>query len=412
MSKLFSIAIQSILKQKLRAILTILAVSIGIAAVIMVFSAGHGLRGFISSEIETFGTDLLQIEIKVPNVGKTSSENATGIAQGVRITTFKNEDTDAIRKHPNISHAYGAVIAQKPVSYGDELRKNMLMGTGFEADIVSNFSFLYGRFYTEDEEKSLSQVVVLGYKVWKDLFIDENPVGKKIKIDGKKFRIIGVMEEKGSAFFFDMDSILYIPLRTIQEKLLGTDYISYTSAKMIDVKKGKQTQEDVNIIMREQHDITDPNKDDFAVSTMEEAEDRLGTIIDSITMLLIALVGISLLVGGVGIMNIMYVSVAERTFEIGLRKSVGATHKSILSQFLIEAMLITLAGGIVGIILGAILSYIVALVAAAFNFAWEFYIPFSSIIVSVGFSVVVGLLFGLYPARQAAKLDPIEALRK
>ncbi|MBU0661363.1 ABC transporter permease [Patescibacteria group bacterium] len=408
----FSIATKSLWKQKFRSMLTILAMSIGIAAVIMVFSAGEGLRSFVSSEIETFGSGIIQVEIKVPNTGKTSSENAQGIAQGISITSFKNDDVEAIRNHQNISHSYGAVIAQESVSYEDHLKKNLIMGTGFEADVVSNYELLYGRFYEEDEEKSKAQVVVLGYKIWKDIFIDENPVGQKIKIDGKKFRIIGVLKEKGSAFFFDLDNILYIPVTTVQEKMLGTDYVSYATSKMIDPSKGKSTQEDIIEIMREQHDITNPDKDDFSVNTMDEAEDILGSVIESITILLIALVCISLIVGGVGIMNIMYVSVAERTFEIGLRKSLGAKNSQILNQFLLESVTITFFGGIFGIIIGILLSYLVAIIATNSGFTWIFSIPQTSIILSISFSLFVGLLFGLYPAKKAANLNPIEALKK
>jgi len=412
MFSIFSIATKALWKQKLRSLLTILAISIGIAAVIMVFSAGRGLTSFVTSEIETFGSGIIQIEIKVPNTGKTSSENAQGIAQGISITTFKNKDVEAIRQHPNISHVYGAVLSQEPLNYEDTFKKSLIMGTGFEVDVVSNYEPLFGRFYTEEEEKSRAQVAVLGYKIWKDIFIDEDPTGKRITIDGKKFRIIGVAKEKGSAFFFDLDNIVYIPVTTVQEKMLGTDYVTYATSKMLDPSKGISTQEDIIEIMRDQHDITDPDKDDFSVSTMDEAEEILGSIIESITILLIALVCISLIVGGVGIMNIMYVSVAERTFEIGLRKSLGAKNRNILNQFLLESVIITFFGGIFGIIIGALLSYLVALIATNSGFTWVFSIPAGSIILAVSFSLFVGLLFGLYPAKKAANLNPIEALRK
>ena len=220
------------------------------------------------------------------------------------------------------------------------------------------------------------------------------------------------MEEKGSAFFMSLDDMIYIPLETMQKKLLGTDYISFAVAKMKDGSRAEQTQEDLIMIMREEHDITDPNKDDFSVNTMDEAEEIFDTVIGSITTLLVALVCISLVVGGVGIMNIMYVSVAERTFEIGLRKSLGAKNKDVLRQFLFESIIITLSGGILGVIIGAFLALMVTLVARSYGFEWSYYISFSSIIIAVGFSMLIGLIFGMYPARQAAQLDPITALRK
>ncbi|HRW21644.1 MAG TPA: FtsX-like permease family protein, partial [Bacteroidales bacterium] len=182
-------------------------------------------------------------------------------------------------------------------------------------------------------------------------------------IKGKKFKVIGVLAERGAAFMMDMDSNIYMPLETMQKRILGTDYMSFAVAKMIDPGLSKQTQEDLTYAMREQHDITDPDKDDFAVNTMDEAQEMLGSIVGGITALLVSLVCISLLVGGVGIMNIMYVSVTERTFEIGLRKSLRAKNKSILWQFLYEAIIITLGGGIVGVITGAVLAYILKIIA-------------------------------------------------
>ncbi|MFH0857746.1 MAG: ABC transporter permease [Candidatus Magasanikbacteria bacterium] len=406
------ISVHAILKQKLRATLTILAMSIGISAVILVFSAGHGLRVFINGELDVFGADAIEIEVKVPNVGKTSSENAQGLAQGITITTLKERDIIEIRKHPNIEYIYGAVMAQEAVGYSNIIKKIMLMGTGFEAPLVNNYDIYKGRYFSEDEEKASEQVAVLGYKTSQDLFGDDNPIGKNIKIGGKKFQVIGVMQEIGSALIFDMDRIIYIPVTTLQKRLLGTDYLSFAVAKMRDTTIAKQTQEELTEIMRTQHEITDPNKDDFAVNTMDEAEDMLGSIIDSITVLLVALVCISLIVGGVGIMNIMYVSVAERTFEIGLRKSLGAKQKDILIQFLLEAVFITLGGGIAGVIIGAILAYILYVVALACNFSWSYSVSLQSIFIAVSFSIMVGLLFGIYPAKKASALNPIEALRK
>jgi putative ABC transport system permease protein len=198
----------------------------------------------------------------------------------------------------------------------------------------------------------------------------------------------------------------------MQKRLLGIDYYRQIIAKMKDNALTAQTVADIEEIMRVNHDIIDPNKDDFAVNTMAEAAEMLKNVVSGITFLLIALVCVSLLVGGVGIMNIMYVSVTERTFEIGLRKAVGAKNKDVLWQFLLEAVMLTVGGGAVGIVLGAILALIVYLIAIYYNFNWVYSIPLTSIILAVGFSAGVGLLFGLYPAKKAAGLDPIVALRK
>ena len=219
------------------------------------------------------------------------------------------------------------------------------------------------------------------------------------------------MESKGSAGFFDMDSLVYIPLKTVQKKIMGVDHVLWIIGQTIDNSIAETTAEEIRWLMRDRHDITDPDKDDFSVTTMTESLEIVGTIILGITWLLIALSAISLLVGGVGIMNVMYVSVAERTFEIGLRKSVGASKKDILHQFLTEAVVITGIGGVVGIFFGVLVSGLIAFGAQYQGLAWTFRISIFSILLSVSFSTAVGLLFGLYPARKAAELDPIDAIR-
>ena len=220
------------------------------------------------------------------------------------------------------------------------------------------------------------------------------------------------MAPRGAAFFFDLDTIIYMPCKTMQKKILGIDYVRQIIANMKDVNKADQTVEDLAAMIRENHSITDPNRDDFMINTTVEGLKSLKTVTDGVTLLLVALVCISLLVGGVGIMNIMYVTVAERTFEIGLRKSVGAKKGDILMQFLSESVLVTLGGGVVGIIFGAILAYVIYYLATRYGFKWVYLVSLSSILLSVGFSALVGLIFGLYPARKAANLNPIDALRK
>jgi len=209
-----------------------------------------------------------------------------------------------------------------------------------------------------------------------------------------------------------MDEIMYLPMRTVQKKMMGVDHIMWMIGQTIDNTKAEITAEEIRAVVRQRHDITDPDKDDFAVTTMNEALEIVGTVLVGITGLLIALAGISLVVGGVGIMNVMYVSVAERTFEIGLRKSMGASEGNILRQFLVEAILITTLGGMLGILIGVVVSFLIAFGAQYAGYAWEFKISTISIGISVGFSTLVGLFFGLYPAKKAASLDPITALRK
>ncbi|MFH1790116.1 MAG: ABC transporter permease [bacterium] len=413
--KLFDIlknSFKALKSQKTRTVLTILGISIGIAIVITIMSAGKGLDKFLLSQMEIFGSDTVWTEVKVPSVKKTSNENAMGQATGITITTMKNKDIDTIRQHSNISAAYGWVMGQESVNYQGQSRRMLIMGNGFQMPLVEKYEIDEGRFFTEDEESSLSQVAVLGSTGKQKLFGDDSAIGKTIYIKHKPFKVIGVAKERGSAFFMDMDDIITVPAKTVQKILLGTDYVSAIGAKIIDSKKMVSTVKDIEYQIRQNHGITDPDKDDFAVSTMEEARDMLASIVDGVTFLLVALVCISLVVGGVGIMNIMYVSVTERTFEIGLRKSLGARKKDISRQFLSEAVMLTLGGGVFGILLGASLSFLVCVAARYYDLEWVYIVPISSIVLAVLFSVAVGLFFGLYPAKKAANLNPIEALRR
>lgn len=405
-------AFSALMAQRTRSILTILGISIGIAIVITIMAAGRGLDKFVLGELDAFSPDAISIETKIPSVSKNSTDNSAGQSSGVTITSLKDKDIEDIKKHPNIVAAYGWVIGQGVVSHGGVDKTLTLMGEGYTMPEVEKFNLIAGRMFTREEEYGLQQVVVLGYTVKNDLFGQNNPIGQNIYIKGKPFRVVGVSEKRGASFGMDMDNLVIIPTRTMQKRILGIDYVRSIMARMKDGGKVDATVADLNAILRENHDITDPNKDDFAVSSMAEARETLGSVVQGITFLLVALVCISLVVGGVGIMNIMYVSVTERTFEIGLRKAIGAKNKDILLQFLSEAVLLTFLGGVFGIIFGVIIAFLIYLIAVANNFKWVFSIPISSVVLSLGFSAFIGIVFGLYPAKRAANMDPIEALRK
>ncbi len=401
------LAYRSIMRQKLRTVLTILAISIGIASVITIISAGQGLEGLVMSELDIYNPNSINIEVKIPGKGGSNS-----MAGGVTITTLKNSDLEEIDKHQNLELSYGYVVGQEVIKYQGESKMVNLFGYGANADKIEKFNFSEGRFYNNHEEDSLAQVLVLGAGVKEKLFGQDYAVDKKVYIRGQAYKIVGVLAKKGASFGFDYDNLVYIPTKTIQKKFLGTDYVMGIMTKVIDMEKIDTTKKDIELLLRERHDITDPDKDDFRVITMDEIQEMVTIIFGGITLLLIALVCVSLLVGGVGITNIMYVSVVERTFEIGLRKAVGAKKNNILWQFLIETVFLTFSGGILGIIFGILLSYIIYCVAINYGLNWVFSIPFYSIILAIGFSTVVGLFFGIYPAKKAAQLDPIEALRK
>jgi putative ABC transport system permease protein len=344
--------------------------------------------------------------------GRGSSGSATDMATGVSITTFKNTDVDAIAKLKNIQAYCAYVTSQEILKYQGENKTAIIFGYGAMAPDVEKLNIEKGRFYTVEEEDSLSSVVVLGSGIKDKLFGDNEAVGENVYIRGKPFRVVGILEKRGAAFFFDMDSIVYIPAKTVQKRLLGTDYVIGVSVKVADIGKLEQTKEDLIALMRERHDIDDPTRDDFEVMTMVEAKQMTETVTDGITILLAALAAISLVVGGVGITNIMYVSVVERTFEIGLRRSIGAKRKDILYQFLTEAVILTFTGGILGIVIALSLVSLIYVVANSYGLSWPFSISLNSVIFSIVFSIVTGLFFGVYPANKAANVDPIEALRK
>lgn len=402
------LAINSILAQKTRSVLTILGISIGIAIVITIMAAARGFDRLVMNQLEIFSPDTISIETHVPSSSTGHIDQATGIV----ITSFRDKDLEAIKKHRNIISAYGVVMGQAVVKYQGESRAILLMGESYNVVDVEKIILESGRLYSKEEEDSLTAVAVLGAKAKEDLFGDNDPIGKTVYIKGKPFKVLGTLAKRGAVFGMDMDNLILLPTRTMQKRILGIDYYRQFVAKVKDRAALDQTVKDLAETMRVNHDIVDSNKDDFTVQTMQQAVDILGSIVSGITFLLLALVCVSLLVGGVGIMNIMYVSVAERTFEIGLRKALGATGRDILSQFLAEAILITLAGGIVGIAFGAFFALIVYLLATANNFVWVYEIPLVSIFLAVSFSAAIGLIFGIYPAKKAAALNPIEALRK
>lgn len=408
----FTLALQALQKNKARAGLTIIGIVIGIAMVIIVLSAGAGLKSIIMGEIASFGDNWIDIEIKIPLAQKHSRDNASALGRGVTITTLTDADARAIEGLQNIDKTYAGVTSQLVIAYGAEKRRPMVFGVTASFIDIDKSKVAAGRFFTEGEERSAAEVVVLGSGVAEDLFGNNYSLGERVRVDKGSYEVIGVMEERGATGFMDMDNIAYLPLRTLQKKIMGIDHVLWIIAQTVNNHKAEATAEEIRWLMRERHDISNPDKDDFAVTTMEESIKIVNTIVLGVSWLLIALVAISLVVGGVGIMNVMYVSVVERTFEIGLRKAVGATNSAILMQFLLEAVIITAVGGVIGIVLGSAVSYGIAAVAQYLGYHWKFLISPFSVVLGISFSTAVGLVFGLYPARQASSVDPVVSLRQ
>ncbi len=412
MIKTFHLAWKQLKKNKGRAGLTIFGVTIGVAVVILVLSAGNGVKGLVLGELDSFGSNWIDIEVKIPSSGG-AIQNAQSIAGGVMITSLTSNDAEKIHELDAITDIYAGVTTQAVFTNGAEKKQPTIFAVTDRYENIDTGTVLKkGHFFTEEENNAAAQVVVLGSALKESLFANDEAVGKNIKVGGKSFRVVGELEERGATGFFNYDEIAYIPLKTAQKKMMGIDHVLFIIGQMKEGVSQESVAEEIRWLLRERHDITDPDKDDFAVTTQQESVEVINTVFFGIQALLVVLAAISLLVGGVGIMNVMYVSVVERTFEIGLRKAVGASEHSIRRQFLTEAVVLTVFGGMIGIVAGIALSFLVAIGAQYGGLDWQFIISIPSIIIGTTFSISVGLLFGYFPAKKAATLDPITALRQ
>lgn len=390
--------------------LTLVGIVIGITSVIVVSSSGQGVKSFILGQIESFGSDVLQVETKIPSDNRYNSSPS---ASGMQITTLTLDDAEATLKVPNVKSLYAGSTGQENLNYGNVNKRVLLFGTGSDAPIVDeNIKLKEGLFFSEMEDKNLSQVVVIGADVKESFFGQSEALGKEIKIKGKNYKVIGVLEKRGTVGFFNFDSVVYLPIRTLQKKILGVSHIMFFSIKTENAKLVPETVSDITLLLRQRHNSNGPTKDDFIVSSIEEAKEVIGDVFSSINILLLALTSISLIVGGVGIMNVMYISVVERTFEIGLRKALGAKSKNILVQFLLESIFITFLGGIMGIIFGFVLSILISHIFQRMGFDLTFSVTLDSVFLANAFSIATGIIFGFYPAYKASKLSPMEAIRK
>ena len=401
---------KNLLANKTRSFLTILGIIIGVAAVIIIMAMGNSAQRLILKQVEGLGSNLIAI-----TPGASDEKGPPAALYGIVVKTLVNDDLEVIKKDKNIKglaaiagYSNGTVLVSR-----DGTEENLsLMGTTSSYLEVADTEIFQGRFFLEKDDNNLDKIVVLGHTIAKDFFKNESPLNKKIKIKNHYFRVIGVLEEEGTSAFgaaSQNDSVL-IPVKTAQKLILGTDHLNFIRIKIAEVDQIDQAKKRVTEILRTQHDIDDPSKDDFSIKDQTMALETLKGVTDIIRYFLLAVASVSLLVGGIGIMNIMLISVNQRIKEVGLRKSIGAKNQDVLSQFLIESIFVSLVGGVVGIIFGVVISFLIFVVVNYLGYEWEFLISGLSIIVAVTISVLVGIIFGIYPARKASQISPMEAL--
>ncbi len=401
-------AYKSIIAHKSRSALTILGIVIGISSIILMMAIGEGAQNLILNQIRGLGSRTISIE---PGREPQGPADITSFMTD----SLKEKDLEALKNPanvPGLADIAPIVFQNAVVAYGTETVRTNILGT---SDAIAKIYEIYpaeGNFFADEDIKQRSSVTIIGSETKKTLFGSSNALGENIKIKDKTFRIIGIIAPKGQIGFLNVDELVVVPYSTAQKYLFGINYFNAMSAQTKEEKDISRTVKDIELTLRENHNITDSSKDDFHVMTPQDAADRIGMVTGILTALLVSIAAISLIVGGVGIMNIMLVSVTERTREIGLRKALGATSKDILTQFLIEAVILTSLGGLLGIFLGASLAYLASLLLSRFvSSDWIFTFPVPAAIIGLVVSSIIGLVFGLYPARQAARKSPIEALR-
>jgi ABC-type antimicrobial peptide transport system permease subunit len=383
-----------------------LGIIIGVAAVISIMSIGASAQDLLLAQVRAMGTNLVGV---LPGASDEMGPPATVL--GIEITTLKYEDALALEKITQLTSVCPYVKGQGTMTYFKQTKDFNYTGVTPSYLEVEDASLASGRFIRKEENDSLARVVVLGSRVKEKLFGQEDPLDKRIKINQISFKVIGLMEERGVVTFENQDEQVFIPLKTAQKLLLGIDHLAFIRTKVDKSENIGLAISQIKDILRYRHNISDPAKDDFSVRSTAQALDILGIITQSLKMFLALVAAISLVVGGIGIMNIMFVVVNERTREVGLRKALGARRKDILIQFLLESAAMTLLGGIVGIFLGIIIALVVTIGVNWYGYDWQFIITPLSIFISTLMAISVGLVFGLWPANRASKLNPIEALR-
>ncbi|MBE6299507.1 MAG: FtsX-like permease family protein [Bacteroidales bacterium] len=401
-TNLFKIALRALANNKMRAFLTMLGIIIGVASVIAMLAIGQGSKISIQNQISDMGANMIMIHPGADRRGGVRQDPSA-------MQTLKLENFEAIRQHSKLVSAVSPnVTSSGQLIAGANNYPSQVTGVNGDYLHIRQLKVKEGIMFSENDIKTSAKVCVIGKTIVDNLFPDgSSPIGKVIRFNQVPFKVIGVLQPKGyNAMGFDQDAIVLAPYTTVMKRLLAQTYLNSIYASAVEEKYSPLAVEEISQILRREHNLQEWQEDDFTIRTQEEISSMLNTTTTLMTTLLACIAGISLIVGGIGIMNIMYVSVTERTKEIGLRMSVGARGVDILSQFLIEAILISITGGIIGVLFGCGISLLIKYVAN-----WPVFIQLWSVLLSFAVCTVTGIFFGWYPAKKAANLDPIEAIR-
>lgn len=401
-NNLVRIALKAMNNNKMRCFLTMLGVIIGVGAVIAMLAIGQGSKDSIKAQISEMGSNMIMI--------MPGAENRGGVRQsGSDMQTLKPADYEAIRNETTmVQYITPSVNGSGQWVYGNNNYPSSAQGVNTEYLDIRQRKVADGEMFTEEDVRSAAKVCVLGQTLVDNLFPDgTDPIGKVVRFGKIPMTVIGVLEEKGyNTMGQDQDDLALVPYTTVMKRILASDYLQGIQASAVNEDMTQETIEEITEILRRQHKLRDDQDNDFTIRSMQELAEMISSTSSLLTVLLAAVAGISLLVGGIGIMNIMIVSVTERTREIGLRMSIGATGRDIMMQFLIEAIILSVTGGVIGILMGCLATWCISTFAQ-----WPVSISGASVILSFAVCTFIGIVFGFYPAAKASKLDPIEAIR-
>lgn len=401
---------RALLSNKTRSFLTILGIVIGVASVVIIMALGAGAQSLILNQLEGLGNS----EIIAVLPGKSDENGPPAAAFGVVITSLNIDDLKALESKSNVSFAQevtGLYDLDVSATWQQNLVNTKLTGVTSNYLDVDGGELEVGRFFNSQEELGLASVAILGSTVASELFNDNDPIGKRIKVKNQTLEVIGVLKKRGQLGFQNYDDQILSPLEFVQKKIANVSHLNSIRIRIEGLNNIEQSLEEVKLTLRERRNIVNPDDDDFSVRSFQDAINLVTTITNALRYFLAAMAALSLLVGGIGIMNIMLVSITERTKEIGLRKAIGANNWQIMRQFLLEAVFLTLIGGLIGLILGIFISFLVYIILIALNISWVFSISWLAIFLAISISILIGLVFGFFPAKKASKLSPIEALR-